>query len=148
MIGIWLVLVALTLCLPLTIFLGWAFASRGMWYAGGGLLIVGWLAAIAIALYRMYVDHYELTSQRLKHRHGILFRHNDRIELIDIDDVMYRQGPVQTALGLGTIEITSSDTSHPQFLVSGIDDVRKVADLIDDARRAERRKRGLHIEAI
>ena len=46
------------------------------------------------------------------------------------------------------IIIRSSDSSHPELVMSGIGDVRKVADLIDDARRAERRKRGLHIESI
>ena len=92
--------------------------------------------------------HYELTSQRLKHREGILVRSMDRIELIDVDDVMYKQGPIQAMLGVGNITVKSSDSSHPELVLYGIENIREVADRIDDARRDERRKRGLHIEAI
>jgi len=92
--------------------------------------------------------HYELTSQRFIHKAGILSRRTDRIELIDIDDVSYVQGIVQRMLGIGSIKITSSDRSHPELSMLGIDGVERVADMIDDARRAERRRRGLHIEAI
>jgi hypothetical protein len=51
-------------------------------------------------------------------------------------------------LGVGTVRITSSDRSTPEFVLVGIEDVRKVAVLIDEARRNERRKRGVHIESI
>lgn len=112
------------------------------------MLIAGWIWAAGIAVIRMLSDHYELTSQRLKHRTGILFRKIHRIELIDIDDVMFEQGPIQAMLGLGAINLQSSDSSHPELCLQGIEDVRRVADLIDDARREERRKRGLHIEAV
>ncbi len=75
-------------------------------------------------------------------------RVTDRIEVIDIDDVTYEQGIVQRMLGVGTIRMSSSDRSHPELVLSGIDGVERVADMIDDIRRKERRKRGLHIEAI
>jgi hypothetical protein len=42
----------------------------------------------------------------------------------------------------------SSDTSDPKLFLKGIDDVKRVADLIDDARRSERRKRGMYIESV
>ena len=84
----------------------------------------------------------------MKHREGILFRKIDRIELIDIDDVNYRQGPIQAILGVGNITIKSSDSSHPELIMYGIADIANVSDMINNARRQERRKRGLHIEAI
>lgn len=116
-----------------------------------GMLIglgVLWIGSLLVLAYRKLSVWYELTTQRFKHRAGLLVRTSDRIELIDIDDVTYRQGPVQAMLGVGMITIRSSDTSHPQLVLVGIQDVRKVSDQIDDARRKERRKRGLHIEAI
>jgi hypothetical protein len=51
-------------------------------------------------------------------------------------------------LGIGTVRLLSSDQSTPQFSIVGIEDVRNVAMMIDDARRQERRKRGLHIESV
>jgi membrane protein YdbS with pleckstrin-like domain len=92
--------------------------------------------------------HYELTSQRFIHQTGILTRATDRIEVIDIDDVSFTQGPVQRMLGVGRITVTSSDRSHPLLHMIGIGDVKSVAGLIDDVRRKERRRRSLHIEAI
>lgn len=98
--------------------------------------------------YRRLSVHYTLTSQRLIHESGMLWRTIDRVELIDIDDVTFKQGPVERMFRVGTIHISSSDITTPQLDLPGIDNVRHVADEIDDARRKERRRRGLHIEAI
>jgi hypothetical protein len=50
-------------------------------------------------------------------------------------------------LGVGTVTLTSKDSSHPILLLRGIDEVDKVSGMIDDVRRKERRKRSLHIDA-
>lgn len=107
-----------------------------------------WLVAAGTYAWRRLGIAYELTTQRFIHQSGVLSRRTDRIEVIDIDDVTYRQGPVQRILGVGEIIIESSDRSHPELRMLGIDNVRKVADLIDDVRRKERRRRSLHIEAV
>ncbi|MEZ6093361.1 MAG: PH domain-containing protein [Pirellulaceae bacterium] len=117
------------------------------WIILGGIL-TGWAYLLGLVSYRKLANHYELTSQRFKHRDGILIRTMNRIELLDIDDVTYTQGPVELMLNVGNIRITSSDASHPDLTLYGIDDVKTVADLIDNARRTERRRRGLHIESI
>lgn len=126
-------------------------ALRGsfkIWLAAIALIGIHWLVLGGILVYHKLSRHYELTTQRFKHRAGILTRTSDRIELIDIDDVRVKQGPIQAMVGVGNVVITSSDATHPELILQGIENVRDVADLIDDARRAERRKRGLHIEAI
>lgn len=113
-----------------------------------GILGVAWLGALGIVGYRKLAHFYELTNQRLKHRDGILIRQNNRIEVIDIDDVSFKQGIIETMFNVGTIFIRSSDTSHPELVLRGISDVKRVSDLIDSARRAERTKRGLYVESI
>jgi uncharacterized membrane protein YdbT with pleckstrin-like domain len=112
--------------------------------------IVGavWIVLLLILAYRKLSLHYELTSQRFVHKQGILRRVTDRIEAIDIDDVTFVQGIIQRMLGVGSVKIVSSDRTHPELWMRGIDDVQQVASIIDDVRRRERRKRGLHIEAI
>jgi hypothetical protein len=50
--------------------------------------------------------------------------------------------------GIGTVRITSSDQSHPELSLPGIENVQAVAGQIDDARRKERRRRGLYIESV
>ena len=121
--------------------------SYGWWGLVVLLLLIWGGLASRLAYYKLSV-HYELTTQRFIHKKGILTRVTDRIEVIDIDDVTYQQGFVERFLGVGTIKIVSSDRTDPELLLRGIDDVSRVADLIDDVRRKERRRRGLHIEQI
>jgi membrane protein YdbS with pleckstrin-like domain len=107
-----------------------------------------WIVLALRLIYMQLSVHYRLTSQRFVHERGLLWRQQDRIETIDIDDVTVAQGPVQRMLGIGTVRLTSSDRSTPEFVLAGIENVRQVAAMIDEARRNERRKRGVHIESI
>ena len=112
-----------------------------------GLLVL-WIGLGLLLAYRILNVSYQLSNQRFVHRTGILRRITDRIEVIDMDDVAYEQSIVERLINVGTIEVASSDRSHPKLILYGIDDVERVATLIDDARHKERMRRGLHIEAI
>jgi membrane protein YdbS with pleckstrin-like domain len=79
---------------------------------------------------------------------GLLWRQTDRIEIIDVDDVSFTQGPVERIFGIGTVRISSSDNTHPELALPGIENVQLVSGLIDDSRRKERRRRGLYIESV
>ncbi len=146
MIGGWVGAAAFSLA----VLIGGAAASltgQGWLYAG---LTIGavWLGMLGRLLYRQHCIRYKLTNQRLVHERGLLWRQIDRIEAIDIDDVQFVQGPIERMVGVGTIRVISSDQSTPEFTLAGIEDVRQVATLIDDARRKERRKRAVHIESL
>ena len=104
-----------------------------------------WLWPACTLWYRRMALRYRLTSQRFIHERGVLTRVTDRIEVIDIDDVSFKQTLVDRFVGVGTIRIESGDRSHPELVLFGIDDVERVYDLIDDARRKERVRRGIHI---
>lgn len=119
---------------------------RVVWGVVVALVVAMWGVAAFTYLYRRFSVRYELTSQRFIHKHGLLVRTTDRIELIDVDDVAYTQGLVERMLNVGSIKILSTDLSHPSLRMIGIENVSKVAGLIDDARRKERRKRAVHIE--
>ena len=119
-------------------YVGWTFLA----------LVVGWAVLAGRYLYRRFGVHYYVTTQRFLHETGIFWRRTDRIELIDIADVTFHQGPVQRMFNVGTIQIISNDKTDPNMTLPGIDNVRHVADMIDDLRRKERRRRGLlHIES-
>jgi len=55
---------------------------------------------------------------------------------------------MERMFGVGTIKLLSSDTSDPSLVLRGIDNVQQVASMIDNARRDERRKRGLYMETV
>lgn len=113
-----------------------------------GIVAVIWVLGAVVYFFRRIGVGYQLTTQRFIHQNGVFTRRTDRIEVIDIDDVSYTQGPVQRMLGVGTIRLTGSDRTHPELVMVGIGDVASVAGLIDDTRRKERRRRSLHIESV
>ena len=127
--------------------LGVAVAVGGWIYVFFAVVLL-WIALYLWLLYRQFSMNYRLTSQRFIHESGILRRVTDRIEVIDMDDITLEQGPIDQLLGVGTIKVTSSDRTHPEFWLYGIERAGEVATMIDDARRAERQRRGLHIEAV
>jgi len=114
------------------------------------LLVLGvlWVGLALMFLYRKINVRYRLTTQRFIHRSGILTRVSNRIEVIDIDDVTYHQGLAERLFDVGSIQLVSSDRTHPELWLRGIANVKEVADQIDELRRKERRRRGLHIESI
>lgn len=120
----------------------------GSWTIALCVILLVWAVLILRLLYLQLSRHYYLSNQRFVHEEGLLWREINRVEAIDIDDVTFVQGPVERFLGVGTVKIISSDQSHPSIEMPGIENVRAVASLIDETRRQERRKRGLHIEAI
>ncbi len=147
MVGKWILAATVTVILPILIWL----MQWGNQYTWGGYLILSlglWIGfALQLAIRKMTVKYY-LTSQRLIHETGLLKRVTDRMEVIDINDVTFEQKIFERMMGVGSIKIISSDSTHPELWMRGIDNVRQVATTIDDVRRKERRKRALHIEAL
>ncbi len=147
MINYWIVAALATVIVPAMGFAA-GFDSGPQWLGLFAIVVVLWIVLGCLLVYQKLNVHYVLTTQRLIHKSGILIRHSHRVEVIDFDDVSYRQGIIERLLGVGTIEITSSDRSDPHLLLPGIDEVHRVANLMDEARREERLRRGLHIEAV
>lgn len=145
--GNWLLAGAVTVVL-LVVVLMWGPGNPSYWLAWLVIsaLLWGWFACLLA--YRKLTVKYRLTTQRFIHEAGLLKRVTDRIEVIDIDDVTFEQRIMERMVGVGTIKLASSDRTHPMLLMRGIENVKQVASQIDDLRRKERRRRGLHIEAI
>lgn len=111
-------------------------------------ILLLWLYAAVNFAYRRLSVRYRLTSKRFFHEKGILRHVTDRIEVIDMDDIAFEQSIIDRIVGVGTIRITSSDRTDPILVIPGIENVKEVAGLIDEARLNERMRRGLHIESI
>lgn len=146
MIGYWVLAIVISAALMI----GNLVLSGGSmaWLIAGIAIALIWGAALVCLAYRKMDKKYTLTDHRFIHKSGIISRVTDRIEVIDMDDVIFRQGLVQRLVNVGTIKILSSDSSHPELLLRGIDNVKQVANLIDGCRRQERRRRGLYVESV
>lgn len=146
LVNYWLIVGLATVLLPVV-----AVAIQGeqvVWQLVIAAIGAAWATMFTWIIYLKLDVHYQLTNQRFLHKSGILTRHTRRIEVIDIDDLNIRQSIIERIINVGTIEIISSDRSDPVIELPGIDNVEEVAYVMDEARRAERLRRGLHIESI
>lgn len=146
MTGTWIASGLVSLAL-LVVGILWA-RTATWWFVLVGLMLLPWLYSFAVLCHRRLSVHYLLTTRRFIHESGILRRVNNRIEVLDMDDITFEQGLFERLTGVGTIRIMSHDRSDPDLVLRGIQNVPVVAKLLDDARLAERRRRGLHVEQI
>jgi membrane protein YdbS with pleckstrin-like domain len=145
MAGAW----ALTLLASVVILIfGFWRGNRVIWWCVLIAILALWLYQLVVLLRRRLGVHYRLTTQRFFHESGIFIHTTDLIEVIDMDDITYRQTLIDRLTGVGTIRLVSSDRSHPDLSINGIENVHKVAAMFHDARHAERIRRGLHIEQV
>lgn len=121
---------------------------REVWLAIAAAIILLWAYQALVLVARRWSVHYKLTNHRFIHEAGVFRRVTDRIELIDVNDITFEQGLIDRLVGVGTIHISSNDRSHPELTLTGIEDVARVAGLIDETFRAERRRRGVLLENL
>lgn len=119
-----------------------------LWWVAFGVFLVVWMYISYGYAKNRFGVRYRLTSHRFFHETGILLHKTDLIEVIDIDDITFTRTILDRLTGVGTIHIDSSDRSHPQISIPGIDNVEEVARLFQDTRHEERRRRAIHIESV
>jgi len=134
-----------------------SFAGPFGWTAVGigAAIVFGYL--ILHLLYNRWAVRYRLTTHRLVITRGILSRTDDRILLVDIDDLTVNQGFIERMLNVGTITLHTTDETTKErspdpdtpnrgiVVMRGIENPRPVADTIDEARRSERSRRGVYM---
>jgi membrane protein YdbS with pleckstrin-like domain len=143
MLGTWIAIGAISIGLVVAAV---AIGRRDVWIIVGAGTLIMWLASAAIMLTRRIQTRYRLTTQRLILEEGLIKLTTDRIDIIDIDDITVEQGLIGRILAMGTIIVRSNDKTHGELAMKGIEDVNHVADLMDNARRAVQRRRGLRID--
>jgi membrane protein YdbS with pleckstrin-like domain len=134
---------AALICIVAAVLVGMFWPEGWIPLLAGAAVVFGYLGLVLLV--RQMTVHYRLTSQRLLRQKGILSRVDDRILVVEIDDVSVRQGIFDRLFGVGTIVLVTKDETTPNLNMSGIENPRHVADLIDEARRAERSRRGLYM---
>ena len=127
----------------LTIDDGARYASLGLLALGLGTIAVRWIVNAA--------KKYELTTQRLILRTGIVFKRVDEIELYRVKDSRVDFSLLNQLTGIGTITLRSSDVSSAEtdFTMRDVPRAREVREtlrtLVDQARQ-RRRVRELDID--
>lgn len=109
-----------------------------------------WLSCLLIlpipyALWRWLVvsnTRYVLTDQRLKSSRGVFNRVTDDLELYRIKDTRFQQSVWQRMVGIGDIELSTSDATSPLVRLGNIGNADAVRDtlrgLVEKRRDAKR----------
>ena len=85
-----------------------------------------------------YGHYYRLTTRRLFVSTGLMHRRRDQMELLRVKDVFTRQTLVERWLSLGTVVVVSNEKELPTFYLAGVNDPKRVMDLVWHCARAER----------
>jgi membrane protein YdbS with pleckstrin-like domain len=152
MYGNWVLAVGVTLA---AIAVAVLVPNPAAWIAAAVAVPALWLGLLWMLMVRRWSIEYTLTTQRFLHKKGLLSRTADQILLVDVDDITYEQGLLGRMLNFGTItllakdmSLRSKDSSNEKLTLVPIDDVQSVANLIDEARREERRKRAIYMATV
>ena len=86
---------------------------------------------------------YELTSERLTVKTGVLGKTLEEMEVIRVKDVRVQQTPADRALGVGSVTVISTDASTPALLLHKVSNPAQVKERIRRSAERERQRKGI-----
>jgi membrane protein YdbS with pleckstrin-like domain len=107
---------------------------------------IAWLLLLYRIVVARYAHYYRLTNRRLFVSTGLMRRRRDQMELLHIKDVFTRQTLIDRWLSLGTVVVVSKEKLSPTFYLAGVDDPKRVMDLVWHCARAEREGKTVQLE--
>ena len=110
------------------------------------ITIVGPIASIAYAIWRYFVVKctvYEITSARIKHRHGVFNKTVNEIELYRVRDYQVQQPFWLRLVGCGNVVIISADRTTSELIILAVKDSEAMANTIRKLVEQSRRNRGV-----
>lgn len=111
-------------------------------------LLFGWLVLPLFYLFWKWLEvrttRYELTSQRLRLRSGILNKETQDLELYRVKDYRMDQPFFLRLFSAADIVLATSDRSHPTVVLRAVKEAEPLLDKIRDIVEELRRSRGVH----
>jgi uncharacterized membrane protein YdbT with pleckstrin-like domain len=112
------------------------------------VMVILLILLVSRTLWKIAATSYRITTQRLFIRRGILSQSVDQTELLRVDDVKMTQSLLERVLGIGSVEISSSDRSDGFLALRGIAEPATVAEHIRRHTRMVQGKRTLFMESL
>lgn len=94
-------------------------------YLLGGLTAAA-LVHMMVIIMLVKATQYEVTSERIRIRRGIITKRTDELELYRANDTSLIEPLTMRMFGLGTIEVRTMDTTHPTLFLEAVHSARKV----------------------
>jgi Bacterial PH domain len=123
---------------------GWSF-----WTILAGLIVLAYGANLGYRYFRAYRGHhYRLTNRRLFVTTGFFHRRVDQLELLRIKDIYIQQSMIGDWLGIGNLVLITSEQTLPKAYLLGIDDPRRIMDLVWHHMRLEQSRKTERINPV
>ena len=123
---------------------GWSF-----WTFLAGLAVILYWGNLGYKYLRAHRGHhYRLTNRRLFVTTGFFSRRVDQLELIRIKDVYIQQSMVGDWLNIGNVVVISSEQTLPKAYLLGIDEPRRIMDLVWHHMRIEQELKTSRINPV
>lgn len=137
----------------------WVFVATYAWVLGhSNFIYVAYALGIAVSGFWIFFlvkyvrarrnHHYRLTTRRLFLTTGILQQRVDQVELVRVKDLYVRQSWLGSWLNVGSVVLISSEATLPKALLIGIEEPRRVMDLIWYHVRLERNERTTEVNSV
>jgi membrane protein YdbS with pleckstrin-like domain len=115
------------------------------------LLGLGMFIVVCLILFykawKIRMTHYEVSPDRIEYGEGILDRRVDNLDMFRVVDIKLRRNILDLLVGVGTVTLTTTDKSHPEFEFKKIKNSRELYDTIKKASlSADRRTNVIHVE--
>jgi uncharacterized membrane protein YdbT with pleckstrin-like domain len=93
------------------------------------------------------MTHYEVSPDRIEYGEGVFDRKVDNLDMFRVVDIKLRRNILDCMVGVGTVLLTTTDKSHPEFEFKKIKNSRELYDTIKKASlSADRRTNVIHVE--
>jgi uncharacterized membrane protein YdbT with pleckstrin-like domain len=114
----------------------------------GGLafivLVVLWLF---LKMLRLKMTRYEVTADRIEYSRGLVERAVDNLDMFRVIDLKLRRSLLDCVLGIGRVELITTDKTDPEFAFEKMRHSRRLYDTIKKASlEADRRDSVIHLE--
>jgi uncharacterized membrane protein YdbT with pleckstrin-like domain len=86
---------------------------------------------------------YEVTNERIRIRQGVFSRRTDSLELYRVKDASFLQPFVMRLVGIGNVELETSDSTNPYLMIRGVPDADALRERILKAVDAVRDRKGV-----
>lgn len=114
--------------------------------AGFGLVLITIIYTFIKAVYLKTI-RYRVTPDRIEVAKGVFDRHVDNLDMFRVVDLKLRRNLLDFLTGVGTVILTTSDKSDPDFSFKKVPDSKKLYETIKKASLEADSKRGVvHFE--
>jgi uncharacterized membrane protein YdbT with pleckstrin-like domain len=113
------------------------------------IFVAGLLVVVAVAFKKwlnVSTTIYELTTQRLRFRRGIIAKTTDELELYRVRDWTLHEPLLYRLFGLGTLTLITSDQTSPTVVLPALPDAHRVRECLRENVELMRERK--HVRAV